>query len=250
MVRPGPVGGGGRSGGSAEAAEAAREALRAQLLSGAAEAELPYRTLVAELCDFHRREQKPQWWAMFDRMERDEAELIEDAECLAGLEADGPCRKDKRSYVRDYRYPAQDTKLRKGDKPTVAVTAKSAGEIVELDEAAGRVICAAAPSRGNCRSFASGRLSRSRTRCCARRCGGSRNSVCARDRRFEAVEGILRRELPRVAGVPAGMPVLAEGEVPLAGAIRAVSALDRSHLFIQGPPGTGKTWTASRSRWR
>ena len=231
----------------AEAREAALEALRAQLLSGAGEAELPYRTLVAELCDFHRREQKPQWWAMFDRMERDEAELIEDAECLAGLVADGPCRKDKRSYVRDYRYPAQDTKLRKGDKPTVATTAKPAGEIVELDEATSRVILRRGTKSGELPDTLSlgppKPLEDEVLRTAMRRFA---NSVCTRDGRFEAIEGILRRELPRIAGVPAGMPVLAEGEVPLAGAIRVVSALDRSHLFIQGPPGTGKTWTASR----
>ena len=48
-------------------AEAERAAILSALLEGVPEVERPYRKLVAELCEFHHREQKPQWWAMFDR---------------------------------------------------------------------------------------------------------------------------------------------------------------------------------------
>ncbi|HSW24712.1 MAG TPA: TM0106 family RecB-like putative nuclease, partial [Burkholderiaceae bacterium] len=43
------------------------------------------RELTWQLLDFHRRADKPHWWAHYDRMEADEGELIEDLECLAGL---------------------------------------------------------------------------------------------------------------------------------------------------------------------
>ena len=41
--------------------------------------------LTYQLLDFHRRADKPQWWAMFSRMEMSDEELLEDGECLAGL---------------------------------------------------------------------------------------------------------------------------------------------------------------------
>ena len=50
--------------------------------------ELPFRELVGHLLEFHRRENKPAWWAMFNRQQLSEEELIEDAECIGGLRRD------------------------------------------------------------------------------------------------------------------------------------------------------------------
>lgn len=59
------------------------------------------RELAWQLLDFHRREAKPQWWAMFDRIEKSDEDLLEDVECLAGLTRDPahPARTDKRSLI-------------------------------------------------------------------------------------------------------------------------------------------------------
>ena len=51
---------------------AEREALRDQLLAGAEEGDP--RWLLAELLDYHRREEKPQWWAYFNNLTLDEEE--------------------------------------------------------------------------------------------------------------------------------------------------------------------------------
>ena len=68
--------------------------------------------LLFELAWFHEREDKPKWWAMFDRAERDTEELIDDPDSLGGLVAIGVARPEKKSQVRTYRYPQQETKLR------------------------------------------------------------------------------------------------------------------------------------------
>lgn len=226
-------------------AKAERAAITSALLEGVPEAERPYRQLIAELCEFHRREQKPQWWAMFDRMQRDEEELIADADCLGGLVAESPCTKEKCSLVRSYRFPPQDTKLRKGDRPTMAATMEAVGEILELDAEAGRVVLKRSAAKGDTLSLGPGKPVEDMVlRAAVRRFAAS---VARGDGRFRAVESILRREPPRLAGQAAGVPILRAGEDPVAGAARAVASLDRSHLFIQGPPGTGKTFTASRA---
>ena len=50
--------------------------------------------LLAHLLEYHRREHKSRYWAMFERAEMTEQELIEDSECLGGGSED---RCDSRS---------------------------------------------------------------------------------------------------------------------------------------------------------
>ena len=67
---------------------------RASLLGGlpddrtAWDADEHVRELVFELLDFHRRADKPAWWAMFARRDMTDDELIDDIECLGGLTRD------------------------------------------------------------------------------------------------------------------------------------------------------------------
>jgi hypothetical protein len=73
---------------------------------------------------------------MFNRQELTEEELIDDAECIGGLRSDlkQPPVPDKRSLIHTFQFPAQDYKLRVGDRPLRSETLESAGEIVELDD--------------------------------------------------------------------------------------------------------------------
>ena len=53
----------------------------------------PPAELLFELMWFHEREDKPRWWAMFDRASRETDELIEDLDSLGGLVAWAPARR-------------------------------------------------------------------------------------------------------------------------------------------------------------
>jgi uncharacterized protein len=76
--------------------------------------------LMADLHSFYPREDKPGWWAIFDRLAAEGEDLTDDLDCLIGLEAVGPAEKvTAKSYERTYRYPPQETKLRAGKKPCV-----------------------------------------------------------------------------------------------------------------------------------
>lgn len=53
--------------------------------------------LTWRLLDFRRREDSPSWMRNFTRIEQDEGELLEDADCLAGLQLLGTPVVEKRS---------------------------------------------------------------------------------------------------------------------------------------------------------
>ena len=61
-------------------------------------------------------------------------------------------------------------------------------------------------------------------------------SLLARDRRYPALESVLRRE-------PFDRPVQTTDLEEMKELVRS---LDGRHLVIQGPPGSGKTWTSGR----
>jgi hypothetical protein len=68
--------------------EERNDSLVKALLDGVPQADRKWRELAGQLIDFHRREAKPDWWAMFNRQDMTEEELIDDAECIGGLEPD------------------------------------------------------------------------------------------------------------------------------------------------------------------
>ena len=62
------------------------------------------------LLEFHRREAKPQYWAMFHRQDMTDEELVEDPESI-GRVARNLKRKpvpDKQSLIHTFDFPAQD----------------------------------------------------------------------------------------------------------------------------------------------
>src|SRR3989441_485825 len=76
------------------------------------------RELLAWLVEFYRRENRPVWWAMFDRHEMTEDELYDDADCLARLvRTNRPAEPIKKSRLFEYEFdPDQDTKFHEGSK--------------------------------------------------------------------------------------------------------------------------------------
>lgn len=224
--------------------------MAAALLAGP-EAEKQWRQLVVDLLEFHRRESKPDWWAVFSRQDLGHAELVEDAECLSGLMPDpaSPPRPDKRSMIHTFTFPPQDFKLKVGDKPKRAGSLEAAGEVVAIDEDALTIELKLGPSRSPLEPGAalipSGPLGDAVLRAAVYRFAEAVRDGDAD--RYPAVASVLRRDLPALRGRDAGAAVLADGTDVLPGTIDALLALNGSHLLIQGPPGAGKTYTASHA---
>ncbi len=76
--------------------------------------------VLADVLDFHRREQKPVWWRMFDRADATPEERRDDPGCIEGVEIAGLPTPVKQSLVQEYRFdPAQECKLAAGERSYV-----------------------------------------------------------------------------------------------------------------------------------
>jgi uncharacterized protein len=203
-------------------------------------------TLMANLVDYHRREDKPAWWAYYDRLTKDDEGLLDDTEAVAGLEPDGDPLPDKRSLVHTFRFPPQELKLREGrvDDPA---TRQGAGTLVSVDLDAGRLQLRRGPGlrgaplpralvapRPLPTSPQRGAIARVAASLCA---GGLEASP------YRSAGDLLRRAAPRLADRRRGDAIQTTS---LDGQKRLVAGLEASCLVVQGPPGSGKTWTGAR----
>ncbi|MCX7699547.1 MAG: TM0106 family RecB-like putative nuclease [Gemmataceae bacterium] len=215
------------------------------LQARASTADHPCRHMV-DLLEFHRREEKPAWWSYFDRREQMDEELIDDLDCLIGLELEGEPKQEKQSLIYTYRYPPQETKIRVGDTVNALSTLSDendyVGIVVELNEAQ----CIIRIKRGKKRSPLPRQLSIDSgkpiktdvLREALRRVAEDSLHSFAN---YPVAGEILSRSLPKLRGRISGEPIL-RGMGPVnQEALAAVAALDNSYLFIQGPPGAGKT---------
>src|SRR6185503_2298882 len=73
------------------------------------------RWLLAHLLDWHRREEKAPWWEYFRLQELSDDELMEEKAGLAGLEFVARVG-GKKAPIDRYRFPSQDTGIRRGKK--------------------------------------------------------------------------------------------------------------------------------------
>ena len=236
-----------RQGDTGKSAE--REAENDALASFLAASGLPRdrQQVLYDLGVFHWRERKPQAWAVFDSAAKDFEELSDDMDCLAGLVADGGEYPVKRSVGRDYSYPPQETKLRKGvDALFVDGDGFATVGIIDLDRSRRRVSLKMGPSWGTCMPDAldllpgfalhPGSIPAAIRKVVDDQCRSKSNT---------AAEDLLSQNPPRFHG-PSPLP-LKDGDGTLDGMIRAVRAMDRTVLPVQGPPGTGKTYVTVRT---
>lgn len=203
--------------------------------------------LTYQLLDFHRRAAKPEWWALFARMDMSDEELLDDGECLAGLEPDPECppEKVKRSTRYTFRYPEQDTKLRTGVPATIARTGAAVSNLV-IDEDARRVSFTLGANRdlpptpltlGPGKPVDQKDLVNAVFRFA--------DSLVERNRRYPAIERFLQQSSPVVRDHVPGRPLIPASANPLPHIIDVISRLEESSIFVQGPPGAGKTYTGS-----
>ena len=221
--------------------------------------------LLGHMLEFHRREEKPGWWAMFDRHAMTEAELVEDINCLGGLaRLSQPPEQIKRSQGFWYGFdPNQDTKLDTGAQCYFAHDLGIRVPINALDRERGRICLKFGPSK--LKQFPHGtppdRLAlipdeHVSAKVIERAVLAVALAWQEKHDLSPALNDFVLRRPPRL--IQDGLlssrssadelthELVASDEDLVDAATRLVLSLDHSTLCMQGPPGSGKTTTAAR----
>ncbi len=126
--------------GAAEDPEVAR--IRSALLAGVPTAEQTdserARVLLADLLDWHRRDDKPAWWRHFYLRTLSPAELIGEPDALGGLTGGDVVGEVKKSVVRRFFFPPQEHKFSAGEAACDPDTNKQ-WTVCEVDDARGTI---------------------------------------------------------------------------------------------------------------
>ena len=200
---------------------------------------------LVHLLEFHNRENKPQWWSVFDRQNKFTDELIDDTECLGGLERTGEPYPEKRSLIYTYAFAPQEYKLKVGDTPLDTQTMEPVGTIFAIDEDK----CVIKIKLGKTRqpppdSLSLGPPGPLETKKLRKALYAYADHLLDKPEVAHVATEILSKSLPRIKGIEAGKPLVCPDDFR-ASLLKAVAGLDHSYLFIQGPPGAGKTYTSA-----
>ncbi len=205
------------------------------------------RALLADLLEFHRRDDKPKWWNYFHLRELKAEELLEEAGGISGLEFVGTGGRVRNSTLYMYRFLPQEH----GFKPGVSVEDPLNNEkwkIEDIDDAAGVLAIPRSRQREDLShpfTLIEGQPEyRSETH--KRSLLDLADKALAADDswpRSAAFDLLLRRRPKDGGSGEESLRVVGEGA--LEAGRRLALAIRDSYLPIQGPPGTGKTYTAA-----
>lgn len=226
-----------------------------QLKDQGAEEQANIARLFAWVLEFHRREKKPMYWRLFDRLGSSDEELLEDIDCLAlCMRTDRAAYKLKpndRNLCYEYQFdPNQEFKAasknymvlgqERADGKNMSVefikedSNLAEGLIVlKTGGALERVVTLIPNEDINVKPIPTAIF----------------NVAEAFDQdRLEntAIYDFLLRRAPRINGLTHGSPIAPSHDPKerLNQIISVIQNLDNSYLAIQGPPGSGKSYTA------
>lgn len=203
------------------------------------------RCLLGDLLDWHRREDKADWWEFFRLRELPDEDLFAEKSAVAGLKFVRRLPSDGKLPVDRYTFESQDADIRAGE--TVHVREGRFGTVTAID-LADRTIDIKKTGKTTdlhpASVFAFDQIIAKELAESLYRLGlWVKASGVESPGRHRAACDLLLRRSPRLAS---GVTLEHPGETTLDAAKRIVLSLDHSVLAIQGPPGAGKTYTAAR----
>jgi len=221
--------------------------LKKKILSTKSE-KMPIRELVSDMLEFHKREEKSEWWLFFERIQKDYQELIDDMDSI------GDCRKikyfknEKGNPNLELKYVDQFFKMREGktvinldnEKPT------SLGVIIKTDLKNNLIVIQTSknkpiekfPSHFNL--GADRPIDSSKLRASLYRFANSLSDGAA----FKNILNLLNISKPSFKNSYNFQKTKDQNDF-LEFTTKALINLKNSYLFIQGPPGSGKTYTTA-----
>jgi predicted RecB family nuclease len=211
--------------------------------------DVPLAETLAWLVEFHRRESKPLFWRLFDRMGQSETELFDDLNCIAGCarteRAPFKLTPKDRNLAYEYRFdPDQECKGLSGNYHVLDAGGKV--DVADLDSAKGQMLVKAKAEPPARMTLIPDEFVNPQPIPVA--IEAMVTHYLATDGAGDsAIRDFLLRRPPRIAHIAAGQALVtgSSSAERMREIIAAVSGLQQSCLTIQGPPGTGKTYTAS-----
>jgi predicted RecB family nuclease len=204
--------------------------------------------LLAQMLEWHRREDKSAWWEYYRLCNLSDDELIEDKNSLGGLVYVGVIDETKHSLIHRYEFPPQEHAIDRAHDVRDPRTRKGAGTVVNIDE------------RRRTIDLKRGKASQAPHPTALVPCDVMDNTVLVNSLMrlgawvadhgidgagpYRAARDILLRHPPRLS--EGNLESLPEDLAPVEAAKKLVLLLDSSALPIQGPPGSGKTYAAAQ----
>lgn len=201
--------------------------------------------ILANILDWHRREEKAGWWEKY-RLEGLAADdLFDEKSGLGGLRFVEGVPASGKLPAHRYRFPKQDTDIRAGATVFLPGGGKL-GEVVGISPSeltvdikkTGKTIDSHPPALFAHDMITAEKQAESLLRI------GEHVAECgiSGDGRYLAARDLLQRLPPRIGGEP----LVREGEGTLDAAVRVAEHFEGGILPVQGPPGTGKSFTGAR----
>ncbi|HEY5378567.1 MAG TPA: AAA domain-containing protein [Pseudolabrys sp.] len=208
-------------------------------------AEQQARWLLANILDFHRREDKALWWEYFRLSALSAEDLLEERSGLAGLVFVGTSGGTAKAPVQRYSFPMQETELRGGEELR-SLGGQKFGTVEEISFEDRWVDIKKRKDSADLHPDAVFAHQIVPTRILADaliRIGEHvANNGMVGSGAYQAARDLLMRDGPRLGA----QELKGNDETTLAAATRIAPHLDGGLLPIQGPPGAGKTHTGAR----
>lgn len=205
------------------------------------------RWLLGNLLEYHRREQKPEWWQHFWRVKHPTELVGTDRHSLGGLALRADVAPYKlgerdRTLVYTYSYPEQEHDFDAGDDACDGDTGNGAGTVVSCDDLSGtlEIKLAKAIVPDALRAIIPRKPLDDKNKRAAVEAIAAAYRGGTLDAAHPATLALLLVRTPRLVGQVRGAR-LQPDTVTKEAVSAIVQALDRSYLVVQGPPGSGKT---------
>lgn len=204
------------------------------------------RWILANVLDWHRREEKAVWWELFRLAELSAEDLLDERAGLSGLTYVGVVGGTARAPIHRYRFPPQETELRGGeDLRNLGGDKLGKIEAISFDDYTVDIkkrqdSVGVHPQAVFAHKYVDTQVIKESLL----RIGEYAAEHGLRgEGPYQAAWDLLLRENPRVGGLPL---LHHTGETTVEAAVRLCAHLRGGILPIQGPPGAGKTFTGAR----
>jgi predicted RecB family nuclease len=202
--------------------------------------------LLADLLDWHHRENRVAAWEFFRLRDLTEDELLDEKAAISGLRFVTRLKTSHGVSTDCYEFDKQETEVRADDK--LCEKGEEVGTVAAIDLPARTINIKKTKKTAELHPssvFVNNRGPNSQTLTDSLIRLGESVAFDGIDAAgpFRAARDLILRRRPRLSA-PTGRQVL-EGESTLVAARRIVQSLEESVLPIQGPPGSGKTYTGA-----